>query len=112
MNEYICLSTFFSFVLYVYNRKNYTRLGFEKIKVPERLFKLIGDFWENNKDKQYSEWGTAINIYQNMWDVPPTFVGVHNKSLTGGGPQLKHDIWDTAKKVLEEWTGQYLAHVR
>jgi len=89
--------------------RNYTRLGFTKIKAPERVFKLLQEFWEHNKDKQYTEWN-SVNVYHNMWLAPPTIVDVQNKSLPGGGHKLRQDVWDAAKDVLEEWTGQYLAH--
>ncbi len=34
---------------------NYTETGFLKIKAPERVFKLLRDFWEANKDKAKNE---------------------------------------------------------
>jgi prolyl 4-hydroxylase len=89
--------------------RNYTRLGFKKIKTPERVFNLLKDFWERNKDRQYTEWNT-VNVYHNMWSAPPSIVDLQNKSLPGGGHKLRQDVWDAAKEVLEEWTGQKLAH--
>lgn len=45
-----------------------------------------------------------------MWEAPPSIVDVQNRSLPGGGHRLRQDIWDSAKNVLEDWTGQKLAH--
>lgn len=87
---------------------NYTRMGFKKIKAPEKVFKLIKDFWEANHDKRYIEW-KDITVYHNLWDAPPTIADVQNASLPGGGPQMREAIWSAAKDILEEWTGNYLA---
>ena len=43
--------------------QNYTELGYKKIKAPEKLFALLKEFWEKNKDKGKTEsWG-AGNTY-------------------------------------------------
>lgn len=73
------------------------------------MFKLIKEFWDNNKDNSINEWGKVINTYHNMWESPPTIILVSNETLIGGGPQLNTLIWDVAREVLEEWTGQRLA---
>jgi prolyl 4-hydroxylase len=39
-----------------------------------------------------------------MWDSPPTIADVQKEGT------LRMDIWNSAKDVLEEWTGKYLAH--
>jgi hypothetical protein len=42
---------------------NYTEVGYKKIKAPEKVFKLIKEFWDRNNDKQKPEnWG-AGNTY-------------------------------------------------
>lgn len=78
-------------------------MGFEKIKTPERISRLLEDFWERKRDQQEIEWG-HVNTYHNMWDSPPTVCDVQKE------PNLRTDIWDAAKGVLEAWTGKYLAH--
>jgi prolyl 4-hydroxylase len=78
-------------------------LGFEKIKTPEHVWNLLQDFWERNKDKHEVEW-EHFNTFHNMWDSPPTIADVQKEGT------LRRDIWDSAKDVLEEWTGKYLAH--
>lgn len=43
--------------------KNYTKVGFKKIRAPAKVMKLISEFWEANKEKGTLEsWGTA-NTY-------------------------------------------------
>jgi hypothetical protein len=42
---------------------NYTEVGYKKIKAPDKVFKLIKEFWDRNKDKSKPEnWG-AGNTY-------------------------------------------------
>lgn len=45
---------------------NYTKLGFQKLRVPDELWELLHGFWERNKDQQKIEWGKNINPYHNM----------------------------------------------
>jgi prolyl 4-hydroxylase len=87
--------------------RNYTRLGFQTIKAPEQMMKLLQEFWEQNKREQYDEkfYATA---YHNMWDASPKMIHIQNETLIGGGETLKNHVWDVAKDLLEEWTGQYL----
>ena len=42
---------------------NYTELGYTKIRAPEHVFKLVKEFWDNNKGKQQPEQWHAGNIY-------------------------------------------------
>jgi hypothetical protein len=35
-------------------------------------------------------------------------VSVEDRSLRGGGSKLKQKLWDAARSVLEEWTGEEL----
>jgi flagellar basal body rod protein FlgG len=37
------------------NLKNYTTLGFKKIRAPEAFYQLIKDFWESNKHLEKEE---------------------------------------------------------
>ncbi len=40
------------------NEKNYTELGYKKIRAPAPLFKLLSEFWEKNKGKgKLEQWG-------------------------------------------------------
>jgi len=87
---------------------NYTDVGFKKIKAPEKVFKLIKEFWEANKDKEKKEtWGVA-NTYTNNWVVPTYMVSVEDSGLRGGGSRLKQQIWNAARDTISEWTNQEL----
>eukprot|EP00545_Synedropsis_sp_CCMP1620_P000654 CAMPEP_0119012448 /NCGR_PEP_ID=MMETSP1176-20130426/6730_1 /TAXON_ID=265551 /ORGANISM="Synedropsis recta cf, Strain CCMP1620" /LENGTH=537 /DNA_ID=CAMNT_0006965407 /DNA_START=63 /DNA_END=1676 /DNA_ORIENTATION=+ len=87
---------------------NYTDVGFKKIRAPPEVFKLIQQFWEDNKGSQSPEnWGTG-NTYTNNWESPTFMISVENAKLRGGGSRLKQKIWDAAKHTLEEWTGEEL----
>jgi len=87
--------------------RNYTRLGFKKIKAPEEMFNLIKDFWEKNKHKNESEWH-SINTYHNMWSSPPTIVNIQEPKH-GGGSTITHKVWEAARQTMEDWTGMHLS---
>jgi hypothetical protein len=87
--------------------RNYTKMGFKKIRAPKEMFDLLKDFWDKNRDEAEIEWKT-INPYHNMWDAPPYILDIQNPKH-GGGDKLKHEVWSAARKVLEEWTGMHLA---
>lgn len=90
--------------------QNYTQVGFQKIKTPPAVWKLISEFWEANKDKQNwspENWGKG-NTYTNHWAAPTYMVDVGNGGLRGGGYRLKNAIWDAARSTLQEWTGEEL----
>lgn len=88
---------------------NYTKYGFTKIRAPERVFKLIKEFWDQNKDTQKLEGWGAGNTYVNHWSSPSYIVNVEDPKLKGGGHVLKQKIWNAARDTISEWTGQQLA---
>jgi prolyl 4-hydroxylase len=88
--------------------QNYTDVGFKKIRAPQKVFKLIKDFWDANKEIQTPEnWGKG-NTYTNNWDSATYMVSVENGGLRGGGAGLKKAIWDAARETIQEWTGEEL----
>ena len=89
---------------------NYTKVGYQKIKAPPELFKLIRDFYDKNRGKDVTEWKT-INTYHNMWDTPPTIMTLNQPTWEGGGQELQDQIWETAKDLMQEWSGQELSPV-
>jgi prolyl 4-hydroxylase len=69
---------------------------------------LLKDHWDKNKaNKQQEKWSTG-NTYVNHWDSPTYMASVEDVKLRGGGAVLKQRIWNAAKPILEEWTGQKL----
>lgn len=87
--------------------RNYTEMGFKKIKAPPEMFALIKDFWEKNRHKNETEWH-SINTYHNMWASPPTIVNIQLPQHGGGG-SMTQKVWDSARDTLEEWTGMRLS---
>jgi len=87
---------------------NYTDIGFQKIRAPEEVFKLIKEFWEANKDNHSDEEWFSGNTYVNHWQKPSFMVNVENETLIGGGFALKNKIWKAAEKTISDWTGQDL----
>lgn len=88
--------------------QNYTEVGFKKIRAPEKMFKLLKEFWEQNKDKEVNENWPKGNTYTNHWKSPTTMVSVENSGLRGGGALLKQMLWDAARGTIQEWTGEEL----
>jgi len=88
--------------------RNYTKLGFAKIRAPEEVFSLIAEFWEKNKHSPATEW-KGPNTYHNIWEAPSEVVDVQDSNIPGGGASLRSKIWESSRAVLEEWTGQHLA---
>lgn len=87
---------------------NYTKLGFTKIKAPAKVWKLIQEFWQKNKDvRKPEQWGIG-NTYTNNWNAPTYMVSVEDGALRGGGATLKQHIWDAARDTVQEWTGEQL----
>lgn len=79
--------------------QNYTDVGFKKIRAPEKLFKMLSEFWEKNKNNgKQEQWGVG-NTYTNNWESPSYMVSVEDSSLRGGGYALKQKIWDAARDV-------------
>mmetsp|Transcript_32409 Transcript_32409/g.53597 ORF Transcript_32409/g.53597 Transcript_32409/m.53597 type:complete len:469 (+) Transcript_32409:136-1542(+) len=93
--------------------ENYTETGFKKIKAPEKMWRLIKDFWDENdklEDQSNENWPGG-NTYTNHWTSPTRMVNVENSQLRGGGKQLKQAIWDAAQSTIAEWTDQTLHQV-
>jgi prolyl 4-hydroxylase len=90
------------------NTKNYTELGFKKIKAPEAAFKLIKDFWETNKHQGKPEKWNVGYTYTNHWITNSTMVSVEDPDMIGGGWELKKEIWDMAQDTITEWVGRPL----
>mmetsp|Transcript_110502 Transcript_110502/g.165388 ORF Transcript_110502/g.165388 Transcript_110502/m.165388 type:complete len:484 (-) Transcript_110502:266-1717(-) len=88
--------------------QNYTELGFQKIRAPSQIYGMIKDFWDANKDKAKREnWGVG-NTYTNNWASPTEMVSVEDSTLRGGGKSFKQQIWNAAREVIQEWTGEEL----
>ncbi|KAL7581066.1 hypothetical protein ACA910_005869 [Epithemia clementina (nom. ined.)] len=87
---------------------NYTRTGFAKIRAPEPLFKLLTDFWDANHERAEIEWDQQT-AYHNTWKIPTKILKTENDSFVGGGWNLSAAVWNAARDILEEWTGQKLA---
>jgi len=91
-----------------HSMQNYTDIGFKKIKTPEKLWNLLKDFWENNKDNRSPEnWNTG-NTYTNHWDSPTYMISVENTALRGAGAGLKSELWTAAEATISEWVGEEL----
>jgi prolyl 4-hydroxylase len=86
--------------------RNYTSTGFAKIRAPTKVFQLLKEFWEHNRNKSTVEKWHAGQIYVNHWDVPSLMVPLENSTLEGGGDALRQHVWDAARTTIERWTGQ------
>lgn len=87
---------------------NFTSTGFQKIRAPEPLFKLLKQFWDLNRHRAYIEMNEP-SPYHNSWSVPTSIVQTYDSNFIGGGYNLSAAVWNMAREVLEEWTGQKLS---
>mmetsp|Transcript_27560 Transcript_27560/g.75889 ORF Transcript_27560/g.75889 Transcript_27560/m.75889 type:complete len:859 (+) Transcript_27560:206-2782(+) len=87
---------------------NYTTTGFKKIRAPPQLYALLKEFWDANREHAVNEWDEPTSFH-NAWKVPTKMLHLENTKLQGGGKNLSAAVWDSARDVLEEWTGQKLA---
>lgn len=89
---------------------NYTKMGFAKIKCPPGLFKILSRFYKRNSGRDKTEW-PQLNTYHNLWDTNPTIIHLNKEENLGGGPRLQSVVFNEAKKIMEDWTGQELSPV-
>ena len=87
---------------------NYTSTGFRKIRAPPALFQLLSDFWEANKGREVLE-SDDVSPFQNTWEVPTSLLKTELDHFIGGGWNLSAAVWNAARDILEDWTGQTLA---
>ena len=86
---------------------NYTEIGFKKMRAPEGAWKPLINYWAENKNKEKLEQWPRGNTYVNNWETPSYMVNFEDKSLRGGF-DVKQQIWNAVKPILEEWTGKEL----
>jgi prolyl 4-hydroxylase len=84
---------------------NYTKMGFTKIRAPEKVFTLLKEFYDTNIGNEKPENWIPGNIYTNHWMSPTYMLSVEDANLNGGGYVLKQHIWNAARDTIEEWTG-------
>lgn len=86
---------------------NYTEIGFKKLRVPAAAWEPLLAFYEANKDQENLENWPRGNTYVNNWDSPTYMISLENRALRGG-LNVKKQVWDGVKPILEEWTGHKL----
>jgi hypothetical protein len=85
---------------------NFTSTGFKKVRAPESLRKLLAEHWERNKDVHFDEAWESTDVYANHWEDEPYLV-----TLDDENENLRTQIWDYAKDVIERWTGMELRRI-
>lgn len=75
------------------------------------LWKLIHDFYQQNRGQEVIEYEKSINPYHNTWDRHTEVLRLDNATLVGGGPHLQELLSRGVRPILEAWTAQKLAPV-
>ena len=88
-------------------QRNYTELGYAKLKAPEGSYRRLKTFFDQFRNNEQEEAWPAGNTYTNHWDVPTYMISLEDQRLRGG-LALKTQIWNEVQAILEEWTGQKL----
>jgi len=87
---------------------NYTEYGYVKIRTPEKLFRLIKNFWDQNRHNASIEKWNYGNSYTNHWDSPNLMLSHDNDTLIGGGVDLTDKIYFAAENIIQDWTSKDL----
>ncbi len=85
--------------------QNFTEVGYKKTRAPEKLYNLVKEFWDKNKDSQYKESFGIGSVIINYWDNPSYVLDILNEELDGGGPDLFDAINEATVEAIEEWVG-------
>ena len=88
-------------------QRNYTELGYAKLKAPEGSYRRLKTFFDQFRNNEQEEAWPAGNTYTNHWDSPTYMISLEDQRLRGG-LALKTQIWNEVQAILEEWTGQKL----
>lgn len=83
---------------------NYTTIGFQKAKIPHDLWETLKSYFATRRRSTEVERWPRGNTNTNHWLVSTRFLSLDSKVL-GGGPKLKHRVWEEIGPLLEEWVG-------
>ena len=90
--------------------RNYTQLGFSRIRARTQTFQLLKDFWDANRHKNETEWH-SVNTYHNMWESPSSIIDIQDESK-GGGYDLRSAVWESARQTVDVETFQIQPNVK
>jgi len=90
------------------SQHNYTEIGFKKMRAPQSAWEPLIAFWNQHKTQERAEGWPRGNTYVNNWEVASYMVSLEDKTLEGG-LNVKQQVWDAVRPVLEEWTGKELS---
>eukprot|EP00472_Partenskyella_glossopodia_P005502 CAMPEP_0197523972 /NCGR_PEP_ID=MMETSP1318-20131121/8772_1 /TAXON_ID=552666 /ORGANISM="Partenskyella glossopodia, Strain RCC365" /LENGTH=380 /DNA_ID=CAMNT_0043076807 /DNA_START=132 /DNA_END=1274 /DNA_ORIENTATION=+ len=85
--------------------KNFTKLGFEKMPIPDSVWQVLNRYYQDNKDSIVLEKWPPNNPYINHWEAVPMMIWLPELHT---GDNTKQDIFDGLTPVLEEWSGTKL----
>jgi len=89
-------------------QRNFTELGFAKIKAPQAVYGAARRFWDLHRDSTTSEQWPAGNTYVNHWKADSQMCSFEDRRFQPLGLRTKDTIWDAARPVLEAWVGEKL----
>jgi hypothetical protein len=75
---------------------HFTKIGFEKRKIPDDLWKIIKDFYDANK----------LNYAREKWPIDDTVVNFYDSpSYMVHLDSIRSQIYEKMQPLLEEWSG-------
>lgn len=80
----------------------YTKVGFQKRRIPEDLFKKLLTYYHRNKDNISVEKWSPGSTFVNQRESPPLMATLPEQFA---GSKMKREIFDSLKPILEEWSG-------
>jgi len=75
----------------------FTKVGFEKTQVPDELWQLVQQFWQDNRHHTVNENWDLGNSYVNHWEIAPSMCYMPER--------LKQDVFRVLQPRIEQWAG-------
>jgi len=84
---------------------NYTKVGFQKTRVPKAAWDPLLQFFQKHKDEKHLEAWSRGYTYVNTWESPSYMVSLEDSSFREG-IRVKELIWEHCKPIIEQWVGR------
>lgn len=89
-------------------QKNYTQTGFVKMRMPQVIYDVLGDFLTANADQEKVERWSDGKMLTNHWESPSGIINWDGNTLLGGA-EFRDIILFGMNDVIRLWIGETVA---